>query len=353
MPRVVLANKNITQLCASIKWSGDKSQAARKLELGIAVSPTDANLPVVSMSMGNMVLLYDDTGNELFRGYIFSRDKSNSNAEMDVMAYDGLVYLLKSKGTYNFKKLTAEAIAQKLASDFGIPAGSLAATGIPLSFVADSQSIYDILMQAYSGAGAQNGKTYLPIMDGGKLNVIEKGAYTASCVLSDGANVTDSDYEESIEDMVDRVRIYDENSNPVGTVQNDAWVKAYGVLQDTYSKENGVYAATAAKSKLVGISQTASVTAYPGNTACITGAAVCLQEPFTGLSGLFYIDTDTHTWENGQYSMELVVDMQNLMDAKALQKYYAETKTKKSAKSSSSKSSASLLGVLEAGGYTQ
>jgi len=77
---------------------------------------------------------------------------------MQITAYDGLIYLTKSKGTYNFKKMTAEAITKKVAGDFGISVGTLASTGIGQSFIADSQGIYDIIMQAYTGAAKQNGK---------------------------------------------------------------------------------------------------------------------------------------------------------------------------------------------------
>ncbi|HEX3030376.1 MAG TPA: hypothetical protein VHT34_14015, partial [Clostridia bacterium] len=110
MPEIFLKNKKITQFVTSIAWSGDYQQAARKLELSIAVSYLDINHPVISISLGDMVKMFDDDGSELFRGYVFSKEKSNTSNEMSFTVYDGLIYLLKSKGTYNFKKLTPEQI---------------------------------------------------------------------------------------------------------------------------------------------------------------------------------------------------------------------------------------------------
>lgn len=39
-----------------------------------------------------------------------------------------------------------------------------------------------------------------------------------------------------------------------------------------------------------------------------------LQEPVTGLYGLCWIDSDTHTWKGGVYTTKLVLNFRNLMD---------------------------------------
>jgi hypothetical protein len=305
-----------------------------------------------------MVKLFKDDGDELFRGYLFSRDKSNSSNEMTVTAYDGLIYLTKSKGTYNFKNMTAEAITSKVAADFRISVGEIATTGISQSFIADGQTIYDIIIQAYSGASVQNGKVYMPLMDAGLLNIIEKGSLVADYELSDDTNIIDSQYTESIENVIDRVKIYDDKENQVGMVENADWVKSYGILQEIYKAQTGIDPNTAAKSMLKNIERTSTITAL-GNVCCVTGMAIFVNEPFTGLSGLFYINTDQHTWQNGEYTMQLTIDLQDVMDWKT-KKLFTETakankrasaKSKKSSKKSSS--GTSLLALLEAGGYTQ
>ncbi len=351
-------NKDVTQLVKSIVWSGDYQQVARKLEVNIAASPTDAFLPSVSITSGSMIRFFDDDDNELFRGYIFSKEKTSSSSELQLTAYDGLYYLVKSKASYNFKKMTAEAVTRKVAGDFGIPVGDVAETGISLSFIVDAQTIYDIIMQAYTSAGSQNGKAYMPEMSEGSLDIIEKGSLAADYLLSDDLNVSESQYEESIEDVIDRVRIYDDNGNQIGMVQNAEWIKNYGILQDSYKKESGKDATAAARSMLKGIECTSTITAL-GNTDCITGRAVFVKEPFSGLIGMFYIDTDEHTWENGQYTMQLKINLKNVMDAKAMKQLVVKSTTAKAKKASTKKtskkkkSSTSLLTLLEEGGYKQ
>ncbi len=50
---------------------------------------------------------------------------------------------------------------------------------------------------------------------------------------------------------------------------------------------------------------------------CITGRGVKVKDRYTGLVGLFYIDTDKHNWDsNGNYEIDLDLNFQNIMDEK-------------------------------------
>ena len=39
-----------------------------------------------------------------------------------------------------------------------------------------------------------------------------------------------------------------------------------------------------------------------------------LRDTGSGVSGLFWIDADTHTWKNGQYFCKLTLNFRNLLD---------------------------------------
>lgn len=41
-----------------------------------------------------------------------------------------------------------------------------------------------------------------------------------------------------------------------------------------------------------------------------------LDEPYTGLYGLFFIEADTHTWKNGLYFNKLTLNLKAVMDEK-------------------------------------
>lgn len=51
-----------------------------------------------------------------------------------------------------------------------------------------------------------------------------------------------------------------------------------------------------------------------GNTANTAGGSVVVREPYTGLYGLFYIDSDVHEWKRGQYYNKLTLNYKRMMD---------------------------------------
>jgi cell wall-associated NlpC family hydrolase len=77
-----------------------------------------------------------------------------------------------------------------------------------------------------------------------------------------------------------------------------------------------------------------------GDTTCITGHGVQVKDTHTGLVGLFYIDSDTHTWEGGNYTIDLELNFKNIMnEVTAGQDEQKETSSSSSDSSSSSSSS--------------
>lgn len=312
MLQVFVGAKDISQLVSNLTWSGDIGQAARRVEFGYVYNDS---IQKVNVSLGNQVkVLYDNK--EIFRGYVFYREIDTENDTVRITAYDGLIYLLKSKATYNFKNITASDIVKKIAQDFGIQVGSLASASLRQKLIVEGETLYDIIMKAYTNESKHTGNKYMPLFKEGKLSIIEKGKTVVSYVLSSSENITSTTYSESLENMINRVKIYDENGKYIGKVENSNWIRDYGILQDVYTKEKDKNAYSVAKNMLKGIEKTLSIRAL-GNVECITGMAVKVKDKTTGLTGLFYIDSDTHTFENGQHMMDLTLNFQNIMDEKS------------------------------------
>ena len=112
-----------------------------------------------------------------------------------------------------------------------------------------------------------------------------------------------------------KVRIYDGEGKPQGVVQNDADVKKYGIFQQTYTKEEGKDATTTAKSMFKTVEKTFTLECVNLNEA-VTGAGAVVRDSSTGLSGVVWIDADTHTWQNGVATMSLTVTLKQMMDTK-------------------------------------
>lgn len=307
---VLHKDSDITDYVSSMSWGGSKSQMARKLELKIVNAPLDPNVQKLNIALADPIYLFDDDGKtELFRGFITEREASSTTGTVSYVAYDILFYTLKSKATYNFSGKTAEAIAQMVCGDMEIPVGSLASTGISQKLIVQNKSIYDIISEAYSQATEQNKKEYIILARKGKLCVERRGGIVCEIELAEDSNIISSKYKESITNMVNRVKIYDGEGNPVGMVQNDKDLK-YGIFQQVYTKEEGKDATTTAKSKFVGVEKTFTLECVNFNGA-ITGAGAIVRDSSTGLSGEVWIDADTHTYSKGVATMSLTVTLRD------------------------------------------
>lgn len=305
---------DITSFVSTITWAGSKSNAARSLSIQLVNSVLDYYIPDLYIKNGNMIeLVVEDK--VLFMGFVFFNERNGNAGDITITAYDHLIYTLKSEGTYNFKDKTAEDITRTVCGDVQIPIGNLAQTGIPQKLLVKSKKIYDIIMQGYTGASKQNGAKYMPVMNNGKLDVIQIGSMISTFILSDTTSIIDSSYTESIEGMVNVVRIYDSDGNALDVVQNADWVKAYGILQSVYTKEKDKEAKAVAKEMLEDVKKTVKITAT-GDVTCVTGKGIQVRDEGANLSGLFFIDSDTHTWSNGQHIMKLHLTFENIMDEK-------------------------------------
>lgn len=307
--KIIHKTTDITELVESVNWSGDDKQVARVLDLNVVSSAEDKNIPIVNFKVGDTIYLKNNNNKEYFRGFIFSKDKSINNKTMSIKAYDGLIYLQKSKGTYNFKNISPGSITKKLCKDFGITEGNII-NGSPIKRIFDSESIYNIIMTAYTLESGKTKKKYMPQMNKGRLDIIEKGREVARYELDPATSILNASYGESIENSINRVKMYDEDNKYIGQVQSKG---VPGILQDVYKKAKGENARQMANSMLQGPVRTASISAL-GDFDCITGNAVVVKEPHTGLSGLFYIISDSHTFKNGQHKMSLNLAFENMMD---------------------------------------
>lgn len=304
---------DITEFVQDVTWSGSVGQATRQITLSVLYSPFDGNVKDINIKMGDRVKLYED-GYLLIDAMIYKRGRVSEQGTISYDAYDELKRLVKSNGTYNFKNTTPEKIAESLCNTLKVKTGSIIKTKVPVKkLIAEAEGFYTTLMRAYTKAHKATGKQYIPIMVGDKLSIIEKGEVVQDFYLSDKVNITSSSFEESIEDMINVIKIYDEKGKQIGVVKNDKDINRYGVFQDVYKKEEGVNATNAAKNMIIGTSKEAAVEAL-GNIRCIAGYAVKIKDSLTGLTGKFWIDTDSHTWSNGVHTMSLNLTFKNLMD---------------------------------------
>lgn len=302
---------DITNLLINVTWSGDYKSCARKLEFSLISSPMDKNIPKVDIPIMSIISFYEDD-NELFRGFVYEREKSSDNA-MSFLCYDYCAKLNDIKVSKNIKNQTASTIYNNFLTEYGLNKGDIiqAHTGVTKVFL--GVTAYDMIMTAYTEEAKNTGKKYMLYSRGNKFYASEKGIVKLKLSFEEGKNILSSSFKETVSNMVNKVLIVDENGNKVSEVKNDEWLKTYGLFQDIYKIQENKDSNAEAKAMLKDIEQTCSLTGF-GDTTCITGYGVQVKDSHTGLVGLFYIDSDTHTWEGGNYTIDLELNFKNIMN---------------------------------------
>ena len=333
---------DITNLLIDITWSGDYKSCARKLKFSLISSPMDKNIPKVDIPIMSIISFYEDS-NELFRGFVYEREKSSDNA-MSFLCYDYCAKLNDIKVSKNIKNQTASTIYNNFLTEYGLNKGDIVSASTNINKVFLGVTVYDMIMTAYTEEAKKTGKKYMVYSKGDKFYSTEKGIIKLSLSFEEGKNILSSNFKESVSNMVNKVLIVDDNGNKVSEVKNDEWLKTYGLFQDVYKQQEGKDSNTEAKAMLKDIEQTCSLTGF-GDTTCITGYGVQVKDTHTGLVGLFYIDSDTHTWSGGNYTIDLELNFKNIMnEVSSGQDEQTETSSSSSSSSSSTSSSNSSSG---------
>jgi hypothetical protein len=300
----LLVNKKVIPF-TSLEWSGSKYNAARRLDISYPSSLS------FNFSQGNTVKLFDGE-TELFSGYLFRKIRSHQSDEISLLAYDPMIYVLKSSGSYNFKTTTLGNVINKVAAELGIPLGPIVDSSTKIILEPQlSQSCYEVMLEACRQAKKKTNKIYLPKIIGGRLAIVAAGEVVKSFELANGVNLLDSTYSETIENVVNKVIIIDDKGKRIGQVTGEG-LNTWGTFQDVYEKKEKKNATDEAKKLLHGLDREASVEAL-GDIRCISGKAITIKDP-SNFKGLFYIDGDSHRWENGNYTMSLTLNFKNEME---------------------------------------
>lgn len=301
-------------------WSGTENQAARKLEFTVPSNPYDKDADNPDIGLGDQVKMYD--GNKLlFTGIVTSRERTAAIGTASYSAYDYMHYLLRSTVSKIFKKTTPKKGTVALCKQLGIKTTELQNPNVNIKKVIYKEKpIYDIIIALYRKAFEKNKIRYMPVMVGNKLSVIEKGQ-DSLVVLDQNIDIINATYHDTTDNMVNTVKIYKNNNStakikPVTKAEN---VSKYGTYMKAYTMEKdekGASAKKKAKALLVGVTKEASVEAL-GDVRCVAGYSVDIHDPATGLTGTFYITSDTHTFKDGVHTMSLELSYKNTMESGA------------------------------------
>lgn len=315
---------DISQLIAGkITWEGSRLNVARKLVFSYVQDARAPNLPNYVINCGETVYGYDEDGNLQFQGNVYDIEKDVQQSTVTVTAYDNLFIFCRSKTTRKFTDMLAEDIAKAVCGELGIKVGKLAETGKKTSFIAQEKTGYQIIMIAYTDAANQINASkankedpdvlFHPIMRGDELDVIKKGELIEGMEANQFTNIENSQYRESIEEIVNSVMVTDQQGNITGYQTKDEWIKRYSMVQDVY-KTNPNDNAQTEINKLFKGPERSGIIQMMGNYAAKSSYSIQIRDILTELSGKFWIKSDTHTFENGIHEMRLEIEFENIMN---------------------------------------
>ena len=297
--RIIAKDKDITNLCVSATWSGDIDERSRSLGFTYLYNPK-ISMPLVKVEIGDSINLFDEN-RLLYVGVVTEVASSLNGSDVSVTSRDVLWYLGKNKlsGVYTG---SAEAITRKILDEFGIPVGNLESTSVDKTIISTGdKTIYKAISEAY-------GEEYYIVAVGEKVEVRKKGSEVVA-VISGKANLIDANYKKSIESMVNRVIVLNDDNGKVFEISAEENLK-YGILQEVIKAEKDKDVSISAKEKLVGINDTSNINAI-GDFNVISGKAVIIQDTSNGFTGKFLVTGDSHSIGNGEHTMSLTVEVLN------------------------------------------
>lgn len=308
---------NITEMCRSITWSGDWRNAARTLSYSPVASADDIHLPRAPVELGGSVQFWRG-GDLLMDAYALERTRDSLGKTIDVTAYDRGLYLTRNSTILRVEGQTAEAVTAMVCGQFGIPVGTLAATGIPITRNFIGVPLYKIIMTMYTLASDQTKKKYRIRFRGAKLEVVEMVQSAESVILVPGSNLLSCVTKESASSMINSVAIYDDGYNLIKKQEDSAAAALYGLMQTAI--RSGAYDDPEGHAQQLlkenGLKTTITANAL-GDLRLITGNTVVVHEPVTGTDGLFWILSDTHTWTRNIYQTKLTLSLEAVMDSQS------------------------------------
>lgn len=301
-------SRDVAQLAQSVGWSGNIRQIARELRVSLAV-PRDGSVELPALEEG-AALAFQAEGKARFTGQVLQCAVSTQNPIVNLTALDGGRFLAGNQGWFQFRDADAAGAAAKVCGEFGIPVGKLAGGGkITRKFA--GVDLDKIISTIYTLAGEQTGKRYLARFTGeGALEVVEKPA-AASLEIVQTMGVANA---WDISSLCNSAAIRTKDGKLLRRVEDAPSQALNGRLEHIVTETKGKDAAAEAQAWLAdhGLQQSLTVQVLDPPLELISGEAVLLRDTGSGASGLFWVDSDAHTWKDGQHYGKFRLNFRNL-----------------------------------------
>lgn len=307
---------DVTQLVEQVKWKGRKGSSSRTLAVTLIDDDGYKHARCgVDVEQGHQCIFSYD-GVELFRGIIMSQTQSNQK-KLQFTAYDNGIYLANNKDTFCYENKTASDVFRDCCTRFGLPMGEVAKCSYKIPELTKSKTTaFDAIADALSLDFDATGIRHYVASSKGKLSLLTRRENILQWVIEVGQNITSYSYSRSIEDIKTRVKMVSKEGTTVAEKSNAELEKKIGIFQEIDQPDESLTAAQV-NDLIESIMEekgtperTLSVEAM-GIAEVISGIGVYIIIPELEISRTFYVDEDTHTFEDNKHTMSLKLNYAN------------------------------------------
>lgn len=301
---------DISELVESIKWQGRKGSAARSLRVTLIDDDGYKHARSgIDVEQGHQVIFKYD-GKELFRGMIMSQTQTHKK-KMTFTAYDNGIYLANNKDTFNYENKTASDVFKDCCKRFGISYSEVAKCSYKIPELTKSKTTaFDAICDALSLDFDATGIRHYVACEKGQLKLLTRRENIMQWVIEVGQNLSTYSYTRSIEDIKTRVKMVSKEGTTVAEKKKTALEKKIGIFQEIDKPDEALTKAQI--NDLVNSildekstpERTLEVEAV-GIPEVISGIGVYIIIKELGLSRTFYVDDDTHIFEDNLHTMSL------------------------------------------------
>jgi len=291
--------QQILTVLENLNWGGSKDIGCRTLNFSFLYNPLVKDIPMYKAKVGDKVEWIED-GKTLFLGYLETLPYNTDDNHVSVTCQDLSARVMRSKFVGRMRG-TLNQLANNICGSFGIKNGINVDNSHVHNIVSTGDlTYYDILNTALKTMFER----FTLYMDGDTLRLAEHDIVDTFEI---GKNIRSSRFSQSISDMVTRVLIIDNDGKLLNSLQNTADLQTYGLFQEVYNYNKDCKNNLAEARKLLkGVSNEGSIVVN-NNNKCISGRFIKVVEPVNGFEGIFEIQSDNHTINNGDKYMELEI----------------------------------------------
>lgn len=297
---------------SGIKWTTERTGAPGKLDFTIIKDDK------ISFGEGAAVV-FKVNGDGVFYGYVFTKTRDKERY-IKVTAYDQLRYF-KNRDTYIFSNKRADEILQMICDDYKLSVGKLSNTkyAIP-SRIEDNSELFSIMENAIEETYKNTGARYLLYDDFGSIQLKSVNEFKTNLMV-DGGAAENFGYSTSIDDdTYNRIQLYkdsDEGCREKKIYQDGDSISRFGVLQHTQSYDDKTNPDELGKQLLLNynrITRKLSIKNAMGDIRARAGSQIYVKLNLgdIDIETNMMVQSATHNFENGKYTMDLKLIKQGL-----------------------------------------